>query len=40
MDRANVVIAADKSMSLQQIVDVMNAVLKAGINDFGLATKP
>jgi biopolymer transport protein ExbD len=36
---ANVVIAADKSINFQQVMDVMDTVRKTGITDVGLATK-
>ncbi len=36
---ANVVIAADKSINFQQVMDVMDAVRRTGITDVGLATK-
>lgn len=35
----NVVIAADKSINFQQVMDVMDTVRKTGITDVGLATK-
>ena len=35
----NVVIAADKSINFQQVMDVMDAVRSTGITDVGLATK-
>ena len=35
----NVVIAADKSINFQQVMDVMDAVRRTGITDVGLATK-
>ena len=36
---ANVVIAADKTINFQQVMDVMDTVRKTGITDVGLATK-
>lgn len=36
---ANVVIAADKTINFQQVMDVMDTVRKTGITDIGLATK-
>ncbi len=36
---ANVIIAADKSINFQQVMDVMDAVRHTGITDVGLATK-
>ena len=35
----NVVIAADKTINFQQVMDVMDTVRKTGITDVGLATK-
>ncbi len=35
----NVVIAADKGINFQQVMDVMDTVRKTGITDVGLATK-
>ncbi len=35
----NVVIAADKTINFQQVMDVMDAVRSTGITDVGLATK-
>ncbi len=35
----NVVIAADKTINFQQVMDVMDAVRRTGITDVGLATK-
>ena len=38
-NQTNVVVAADKSINFQQVMDVMDAVRKVGITDIGLATK-
>ena len=35
----NVVIAADKTINFQQVMDVMDTVRRTGITDVGLATK-
>ena len=38
-NQTNVVVAADKAINFQQVMDVMDAVRKVGITDIGLATK-
>jgi biopolymer transport protein ExbD len=38
-NQTNVVVAADKTINFQQVMDVMDAVRRAGITDIGLATK-
>jgi biopolymer transport protein ExbD len=35
----NVIVAGDKGTKLQQLMDVMDVVRKAGITDIGIATK-
>lgn len=37
---ASVVIAADRSVDVQHVIEVMDAVRRAGIAQVGLATKP
>jgi len=38
--KLGVVIAADRGASLQDVMRVMDAVRRAGVNEVGLATKP
>ena len=38
-NQTNVVVAADKVINFQQVMDVMDAVRKVGITNIGLATK-
>ncbi len=37
---ASVVIAADRDVDVQHVIDVMDAVRRAGVTQVGLATKP